>query len=177
MPAITLTWSAPYTPRSTTPFANAAWIQLLEWRRPPAPPGSLMPETGGLYVIENPAGQPIYAGQALDLRERFDGRTEVLREFGLAPLVANVVPNHTVRLASVNPKAQLSLAERWLVRRLKLTDNAAALHTLTNILLTGQFNAPNDGVGLQITNVANAVGAVVPPYFVANYVYAQGAAI
>ena len=178
MPAIQLTWSALFLPQVATPYGNALWIQLLEWRRPPGPPGVKLPETAGLYVIENPAGQPVYAGRALDIRERFDGRTDVLSEFGLAPLAANVVPTHVVRLASVNPRNEIPLAENWLIRSLKLADAAAANHTLTNIALTGPMVMPNDPVGLQIANVPSAVGgAALPPYYGPNYAYAPNSVL
>ena len=76
---------------------------------------------------------------------------------------------HRVDMATGNPSAQLNLAERWLVRTLYVADQAGMVQILQNVQLTGQFQAPADG--LDITNNNR------PAYLNGNYQYAGGANI
>lgn len=167
MTAITLTWNANnvFEPHSEQYSSQADWIYQLIWRNRNR---TLLPSGAGLYIIENPQVSPVYAGSSDNIRSRFDARTNALRELGLR--ADAVVPNHRVRLATVNPSAQLDLAEQWLVRILFKRDQNNNQHILQNINLTAQFNAPNDG--LTITN-----SGARPDFLNAAYQYAANAAI
>jgi hypothetical protein len=159
---LTLRWYPHYISNAVQ-HVNGNWINLLQWQRSDDHTIKMIRRVG-LYVIENPFGSPIYAGKALNLRSRFDSRTDALHNLGLDPAV--VVPNHCVRIAILIPNSQfLSLAERWLVRilyREDLTNNDPRI--LQNIELTRPFNAPIRG--LTIKNVGNR-----PEYLRATYRY------
>ena len=73
---------------------------------------------------------------------------------------------HRVVMATVDLSAQLNLAECWLVWTLYVADSANMVHILQNVQLTGQFQAPADG--LNITNNNR------PAYFNGNYAYDGG---
>lgn len=141
MPEITLTWNAGiFTPRDATPY-GFTYIYQFQLRNAG---NALIPmQAKGVYVIER-NGSPIYAGEAGDIRTRFDDRGRVLREFGLQPTAA--LPNRTVRYATVAPTDERALAERWLVRILYLCDQGVNPHVLQNVDKTGSFTAPEDGL-------------------------------
>lgn len=159
MPAITLTWNARiFTPRDGTPY-GVDYIYALELRDQIN--DELIPTSAGLYIIQNGVN-PIYAGEAINIRDRFNKRGRVLREFGLRPTVA--LQGRRVRYATVNPSRERALAEQWLVRTLHLTDQGNHPHVLQNVELIGEFLAPEDG--LTITNAGTR-----PNYLDAQYVY------
>ena len=173
MPNITLTWQPYFIPTAPAYGVNA-WILQLVWRRNDN--NTMLQVTNGLYVISNvPAGgqQQLYAGQALNVRNRFNGRSEVLREYKLNPLAANVVLNYRVYVAKVNPGGAVArnLAEQWLVRILYLADVANAPRLFQNVNLTGPMTTPNDGIGLNITNVNP------PPFLLPAYAYGPNVVI
>lgn len=136
-PDLRLTWNPPYQARSE--LYGQSHIKLLKWRLPGARPGTWgaeLPENQYLYIIENANGQPVYAGEADDVRDRFVQRQNALRELGLDPAI--VVANYMVRIASVDPSGQLLTAEHWLVRRLVLNDLQNNPRVLQNINLTNK---------------------------------------
>ncbi len=159
MPAITLTWNAGiFVPYDDQPYGDGNLIYVLEMRNQD---NGELPAKPGVYIIEN-GRDPIYAGEAQNIRSRFDKRAQVLREFGLVPTLA--LRDRTVRYATVNPANQRALAEQWLVRTLYLADQEADPHVLQNVELTGQLLAPEDG--LTITNAGTR-----PSYLNADYTY------
>ncbi len=164
---INITWSARiYAVQAAQPYMDHDHVYQLELRDGD---GNLIPNALGnfLYIIQNQDGVPVYAGQADRLRNRFDARGRVLREFGLNP--AEVLAGYTVRTATVAPGAQLNAAERWLVRILYLADQDAEEQTLTNVALTQAFEATED---LTINNLGT-----VPGYLEDQYEYDEGAEI
>src|SRR3954470_8897697 len=116
MPNINVTWSEQFTStREQQPVDT--WIRNLIWNNNTF---STLPQGGGLYIIENPAGVCIYAGKATNTRTRFATRSEPLREFRLIT-TANPLNPYRVRLADVNPYEEgagnsLDVAETWLIR-------------------------------------------------------------
>lgn len=146
---IEFSWQPPYVGQATH-YGNNVWIHQLKWRRNDN--NDLMPKRVGLYVIENPSGTPVYAGRAVNWRERFDGRSAALNELDIMPNV--VVATHRVYLASikVTPRASdgLSWAEQWLVRNLSLHDRATNNpQRLQNIHLTSPYLSPEGGLTIQ----------------------------
>ncbi|HUI30578.1 MAG TPA: GIY-YIG nuclease family protein [Candidatus Acidoferrales bacterium] len=166
MPNITLTWTASlYSPRAEQ-YGDNDWIFSLKWRR--TDNDTLITRNAGLYIIQDSDGDVVYAGKADNFRNRFEDRADAVQELGLSR--DDAVLGHRVKIATVNPGLQLSLAEQWLIRILYIRDQANMEHLLQNINLTGQFQAPADG--LTITNNNNR-----PNYLNANYNYAGGANI
>ncbi len=162
MPNITLTWSPRLYVPGDVQYGDNDWIYFVQWRR--GDNNAELPTGSGLYIIQNSDGNPIYAGQATNFRKRFHTRSDVLQDLGIAREATSLA--HRVDMATVNPSAQLNLAERWLVRSLYVADQANMEHILQNVLLTGQFQAPAGG--LDITNTNS------PAYLNANYNYAAG---
>ena len=165
MPNITLTWSTRLYVPADVQYGDNDWIYYVQWRR--GDTNAQLPTGSGLYIVQNAAGNPIYAGQAGNIRSRFQSRSDVLQDLGIAREATALA--HRVDMATVNPSAQLNLAERWLVRTLYVADQANMVHILQNVQLTGQFQAPADG--LDITNNNR------PAYLNDNYPYAGGANI
>jgi hypothetical protein len=162
-----------YTPRTERYFPLSPRVLIVTWRR--IDNNSLLRRSQGVYIVENPAGTPAYAGQAQSFRGRFNSRSNSLHELRLT---AAVMPNHRVRTAGItispstshNQGVKLAAAEQWLVRILYLRDQGLTLNALQNINLTDQFNAPAGG--LTINNIGNC-----PAYLNATYVYAPNAPI
>src|SRR5689334_12018333 len=117
---IRLTWQ-PYFDATLKEYNNNDWIFEVQWRRSDNE-NTRMIAGKGLYIIVDNAGREVYAGETTKVRERFDGRTEALREFRLSRPPQwppnNPVNGYTVHVATVNPSAKLRLAEKWLVRTL-----------------------------------------------------------
>ena len=117
----------------------------MQWRAQ----GALMPQEGGLYVVEDDQGEPLYAGQSDDLRGRFDGRSAALHELSVTEADLPI----QVRIATVSsaepswPWERIALAERWLVRALRRRDQR---NMLQNINLTWPFQAPADGLTIGV---------------------------
>lgn len=165
MPNITLTWTANlYSPRSEQ-YGHNDWIFSLKWRR--TDNDALIPTSAGLYIIHDSDGDVVYAGEADNFRNRFQARADAIQELGLSR--SDAVVAHRVKIASVNPANQRALAERWLVRILYIRDQGNMEHLLQNVNLTGQFQAPADGLAIANNNRPN--------YLNANYNYAGGANI
>ncbi|KIL40583.1 hypothetical protein SD70_12605 [Gordoniibacillus kamchatkensis] len=76
MPSVTLTWYANnvFEPHSEQYGVND-WIYQLVWRNSN---NTMLPTSAGLYVIEHPAGSPIYSGSSTDIRNRFNLRPAYL---------------------------------------------------------------------------------------------------
>ena len=165
MSVLTLTWQQYYAPHTEAYQNQYPWIQVVRWRRNDN--NSLLPLNGlGLYIIIDSTGGypgvPVYVGQALSFRNRFDGRSDTLREFGLTAAALN---NRVVKVATLNPQDELDLAERWLIRYLYLRDAAVNNpRRLQNIEKTGPFYAPIDD--LTVINNGN-----YPAYLHAQYDY------
>ena len=165
MPNITLTWSPSLYVPADVQYGIYDWIFYVQWRR--SDNDAQLPTGSGLYIVQNAAGDPIYAGQATNFRSRFHSRSDVLQDLGIAREATALA--HRVDRATVNPANQLNLAERWLVRTLYLADQAKMTQILQNVLLTVPFQAPADG--LDITNNNR------PAYLNEDYSYAGGANI
>jgi hypothetical protein len=166
MAVITLSWGdSYYTPRTEAYTNPTPWIQVVRWRRNDN--NNLLPLNGlGVYIIIDSTagapGVPVYVGQALSFRDRFDGRSNTLREFGLTGAALN---NRVVRVATVNPQNELDDAERWLIRYLYLRDIAVNNpRRMQNIEKTGPFYAPID----DLTIINNGTR---PAYLNAQYDY------
>lgn len=165
MSVLTLTWQEYYEPHTEAYTVHAPWIQVVRWRRHDN--NSLFPINGlGLYIIldstNGAPGVPVYVGQALSFRNRFDGRSDTLRELGLTAAPLN---NRVVKVATLNPQNELDLAERWLIRYLFLRDNALNNpRRMQNIEKTGPFYAPIDD--LTVNNNGSR-----PAYLNAQYDY------
>lgn len=185
MPTVTLNWNQyTYLPVGT-PYTNVAnWITIIKWYRTTG--NILMPQSPGVYVVENPGGTPVYAGQADNVRSRFDGRSDALHELGLT---AAPMPNHRIKFATVaiNPAnyagGPLNWAEHWLIRFLtnrettRINNGQQAARLLQNINLTLAWNAPADGLTI-FNNGANSPAYLVNPVSnLPNYVYLAGAPI
>jgi hypothetical protein len=170
MPVLTLTWqTSHYTPQNGN-YLNAPWIQVVAWRRNDN--NTLLPNKLGLYIIldatNGPPGVPVYVGQAVAFRDRFNGRSDALRDLGLNAATVNHL---VVKIATLNPQNQLNTAERWLIRYLFLRDAAVNLpRRMQNVEKTGPFYAP--GGGLTVNN-----NGLRPNYLQLQYNYLAGAAI
>lgn len=166
MPNITLTWQASFGATGVQ-YLNFVWMLNLVWRRTGHNP--LLPTGSGLYVITD-GTDVVYAGKAGNIRNRFYSRSRVLREYDIDPTAANVVPNHRVYIATVNPATQLYWAEVWLVRILVIRDLGLPLQHIQNANLRLPFYSPAGG--LQVVNNNR-------PFFiaVANYNYAAGVVV
>ena len=169
MPVITLTWQdSYYTPRTEDYTNQYTWIKEVIWRR--FDNNALMPLNGlGVYIVVDSTGGypgvPVYAGEAVSFRDRFNGRSSALRELGLTAAAVN---NRVVRIAAVYPQDELGLAERWLIRYLVMYDYATNHpQRLQNIEKTQSFNAPFGG--LTINN-----NGPRPAYLPAQDNYAAG---
>jgi hypothetical protein len=162
---IKLSWQKPFA-SSVAVYGTSNWIYNVIWRR--VDRNSLMAGYTGLYIIEDPHGNQLYAGRASKLRDRFDGRTKALREFRLSTQI-NPVENYEVRVASVNPHKELKTAEEWLIRILYLAQQDANALILQNLQSTKQFTAPKGG--LSIINVDNGNK---PDYLDDSYAYNGG---
>lgn len=147
MPTITLNWRSYVAQDSAYP--GAGWITMVQWRDVN---NTLITTTPGVYIIEvNQA--PVYAGQALDLRDRFNGRSNTLHEMSItgAMLAHWAVWTTSVVISPANYAYRLDWAEYWLIRYLFVRDNRgpAPTHLLQNIELTSAFDAPQDGLRVQ----------------------------
>ncbi len=147
MSDITLTWGSIYYPVDAQ-YGTNAWINEIQWRTSQANGKTLIPTGAGLYVIEDSAQTVLYAGQAQNFRERFDGRSDVFRDFDLRK---KSIKDISIYICKVAPRGTLSLAERWLVRILYLRDAGLNPRTLQNINLTVPFFAPESGLTIENT--------------------------
>jgi hypothetical protein len=170
VPALTLDFDAdsyepetdylwgPVTPPNPPggPAIPDTWTSWVDWLDSAAGILALGDDTG-LYIIERPAPPggnptPVYAGKALSFANRFNGRSNTLHEFGLT---AAVLPNYTVRIATVTSVPailrKVTLAESWLIRFLYAREfqPGAGPHMLQNIKQTGSFNAPAGGLSIR----------------------------
>jgi hypothetical protein len=147
--------ATPSNPPGGAPIPDT-WSAWVEWLDIPNMVFGLGDDTG-IYIIERAAmagapPEPLYAGKALSFANRFNGRSNVLHEFGLT---AAVLPNYTLRLAEVdsNPAYlnHVSLAETWLIRFLYAREwqAGAGPHMLQNIAKTGSFTAPANGLSIR----------------------------
>jgi hypothetical protein len=167
MADLTLTWLRPFagTPTEYHDRIHGAlnWIYEVTW----ASGRTAMSDDRGLYVIENPAGQQVYAGVADDGWEtRFGGRSEAFREFRLSTSADNPVHGYKVYLTSVYPwhSKRLLLAEKWLIRTLRKAQDRSGTLVLQNIDSGKTFKAPIDG--LTVTNSGTR-----PSFVAASYSY------
>jgi hypothetical protein len=144
---IQLNWQIPYDAKLEK-YGQNAWIFQVAWRQS----RRLMRNNPGLYLIVDDTDNQVYVGEAVEWRERFDGRTEALREFRLSAPGTNPVRNYTVCLAIVTPGAERKLAEHWLVRTLYEKQKVAPPLLLQNKKLIKRFKAPAD-TGFSITNI------------------------
>jgi hypothetical protein len=164
--SVTLTWQEPltsireYQPKDT-------WIFDLVWEE--------MTEDAGLYVIEDSAGDCLYAGQADNTLSRFRCRNEPLREFRLLS-TTNPVESYKVRCATLNPFMDtdsnpklIDLVERWLIRFIyKFQEDGGNLR-LQNVSKTDEY------VFATNFKVAQANNKLMPDYIPELvYDYAQG---
>jgi hypothetical protein len=161
MPKITLSWQQPFA-SNIEQYGTNNWIYQVTWRKTTS--NVLMPKLPGIYVIEDPVGHQLYVGKTTSWRGRFNGRTEVLREFRLSTQTGSPVDDYAVRVASTNPRAQRGTAEEWLIRILYLAQNADSSLILQNKKSAKQFKVPAGG--LSITN-----GGFTPDYLEASYTY------
>jgi len=157
MPTITFNWkmytavdSTPYSVNPGTGWIAAPWISVVQWRDAT---GGLITDAMGVYIIENNPGPPIYAGQALSLRDRFDGRSSALHELHVtsAMLATWTVWATSVVISPQNYKYKLDWAEYWLIRFLFVRDHkgANAPPRLQNRMILSSFDAPADGLVIQ----------------------------
>ena len=172
MPILTLTWRPYYIPVTVDYSPLATWVKVVQWRR--NDDNSLITTTPGVYIVEDPFNIPIYAGQADNLRDRFNGRSSTLHELGI---VANDIPALVFAAASVviNPAnygPRLDWAEAWLVRFLFLRDAAGPARVFQNINLTGPLPIPNDG--LTVNNVTAPACLTNTATGGTNFVYVGG---
>jgi hypothetical protein len=162
MPNITLTWSTRLYVPASVQYGDNDWIYNVQWRY--GETNAQLSTGSGLYIVQNAAGNPIYASQAGNLRSRFQSRSDVLQDLGIAREATALA--HRADMATVNPSAQLNLAELWLVRTLYVADHPNMVHILQNVQLTGQFQAPADGLDVANNNR--------PAYINGNYAYDGG---
>ena len=174
--ALTLTWEGPYTAHDSNPIINGAvanWINQVGFRDAG---GWAFPSQGGLYIVESPAGRPIYAGMAKDdVYLRFDGRSKALQDFFLT--AANELPNHQFWYADVTSypgwQTRIWKAEHWLVRWLARWDAlpANAPRRLQNIRLIDPYTVPTGGMSVEWTpTVAQPAPAYLDDATVPGYV-------
>lgn len=144
MPILTLSWQMDlYFPVDEVLSAEMNWVNVIKWRKADE---TLLSASTGLYVIEDAAGEPVYAGQAESAQGRFNGRSEALRSLNVRALALGGLRLRRTGVTSNRrpDPARIDLAERWLVRALFLRE--AAIHRLQNIKLLNAFEAPNDGL-------------------------------
>ncbi len=165
MPIINITWNPNniYTPHDSSPYGGHPHINQIQWRNGNNNP---MPTTAGLYVISE-AANLLYAGKADNWRDRFKSRSDALRNLNVR---SASLPGRAATLGSVNPVAQIDLAERWLIRILYIRDQGLANPILQNVEKTIPFDAPAGGLTINNLNTP-------PAYLNAQYVYAAGAQI
>jgi hypothetical protein len=156
MPTLTLQWQGPYGPVDQQ-WSRYAWILDVHWRKQPNtgqfPGGNLITQDSGIYIIENGAGEPVYAGQTENLRDRFDGRSSVLHELSLRSASLN---GYSVWVSPVwaNPPGYtiaIDRAEHWLIRYLSRRERGHPAQYLQNKKLTDTFRLPRTVEGLTIT--------------------------
>jgi hypothetical protein len=133
------------------------WIYQVVWANTAS-----MPATRGVYVIENSIGNQVYVGKAKRWLNRFNDRTEALREFRLSTQFFNPVENYTVYLASVTSPQRLAMAEEWLIRILRVAQDKKPPPFLQNIGSGVQFVVP--AAGLAITNSGSRPSFLDPSY-------------
>jgi hypothetical protein len=144
MPILTLSWQMDlYFPVDEQLSAQMNWVNVIKWRKAN---GTLLSASTGLYVIEDAAGGPVYAGQAESMQGRFNGRSDALRSLNVR---AGALGGLRLRRTGVTSNryadpTRIGLAERWLVRALFRREGAN--HQLQNITLLNAFEAPNDGL-------------------------------
>ena len=178
MPTLNFNWLR-YTPQNRTPYSvdvggghlvPANWIVVVQWRNAV---GAQLPTSRGVYVIEGGVNTPVYAGQALNRRNRFAGRSDALHELGLTNAA---LPNYAVWTSSVvavpaHYPNKVDWAEEWLVRFLFRRDQlpANAPPRLQNINLTAPFNAPADGLRIRFDPITTPAYLMDP--HLAGWVY------
>jgi hypothetical protein len=191
MARLTLRWLGPYLPVNQAVYPAAPHIVTVDWRRVN---GTQITTSPGVYIIERAAGQPAYAGRALNVRERFTGRSSVLHDLALT--AANLAGYRVwVSTVAVTPRAwprRTIWAERWLVRYLYRRDQGQPAPILQNRQLTAAFNAPPGagtaggldiiwntppGGGLGYLTDPTAPGHVVSPVGTTRYSYPAGAVV
>lgn len=161
-------------------YGGNAWLTNVKWRDL----NNVQLRTGqGVYTIDNGV-DCVYAGQADNVRSRFNGRSDVLSELRLRTAA---IPTYRVFAASViaNPTNYLNKidwAEAWLVRFLYLRDGTLPNRMLQNVNLTGPLTFPAGGINIRFDPGDAPAYLVIPgnaQYVVVNansvgYNYAAG---